>query len=250
MRNYLYSLLIDDVTYLCYWNSLDFFPPHAKILDVGIGNGIMIEKFHDIIREKDLKITGIDINRSYLTHCSGLIREWGLEKNIEIFHAPVEHFQPPEDGYYDFILFSMSFMLFRDQGIVLDRTRTWIKPGGRILFFQTMFRTRSILLELIKPKLKYFTTIDFGRVTYERDFFALLKEKDLQIVEDRLIRKEWFKGEYRLFITTSVNGRDSTGENLLMSREKPREKTPTESVNLRSKQERNRSSFTHSDCHS
>lgn len=39
MRNYLYKLIIDDVTDICYKNCLDYFPPESKILDVGIGNG-------------------------------------------------------------------------------------------------------------------------------------------------------------------------------------------------------------------
>jgi len=41
MRNYLYKLIIDDVTDICYRNSLDYFPSGSRILDVGIGNGIM-----------------------------------------------------------------------------------------------------------------------------------------------------------------------------------------------------------------
>ena len=61
-------------------------------------------------------------------------------------------------------------------------------------------------MELIKPRLKYVTTIDFGRVTYENDFTALMNGKDIDIIEDRLIKKEWFKGEYH-FIISSVNGR-------------------------------------------
>ncbi|MGC9324973.1 MAG: class I SAM-dependent methyltransferase [Desulfomonilia bacterium] len=92
----------------------------------------MIERYHELIREKDLEITGIDINRSYLNHCSSLIRSWNLERNIKIFHTPVEHYRPPEDRYFDFILFSMSFMLFADQGLVLDRVKGWVKPGGNI----------------------------------------------------------------------------------------------------------------------
>ena len=61
-------------------------------------------------------------------------------------------------------------------------------------------------MEFVKPRLKYVTTIDFGKVTYENDFTSLLEEKDINIIEDRLIKKEWFKGEYH-FIISSLNGR-------------------------------------------
>jgi alpha-N-acetylglucosaminidase len=99
----------------------------------------------------------------------------------------------------------MSFMLFKDQQLVLDQAKNWLKPGGKIVFFQTMFREKSLLIDFIKPKLKYLTTIDFGKVTYENDFFALLNAKNLSISEDRMIKREWFNGEYRM-IATRVNG--------------------------------------------
>jgi len=75
-----------------------------------------------------------------------------------------------------------------------------------VVFFQTMFKNRSPLLDFIKPRLKYVTTIDFGRVTYERDFFDLLDQKDISITEDRTLKKEWFRGEYRLIISSLGNG--------------------------------------------
>lgn len=92
-------------------------------------------------------------------------------------------------------------MLLQDQGLVLDPVKKWLKPDGKILFFQTMFKEKMGLMEFIKPKLKYVTTIDFGEVIYENDFFNLLKSKELVVVEDRLIKREWFKGEYRMIIT-------------------------------------------------
>jgi ubiquinone/menaquinone biosynthesis C-methylase UbiE len=206
MRNYLYKLIIDDVTDHCYRNSLEYFPKNSRILDVGIGNGLMIKKYHDLIKSKDLQIVGIDINKSYLNHCNSLINKWDLDEHISIFHAPVECYEPPERNHFDFILFSMSFMLFENQELVLDRVRHWLKPSGKVLFFQTMFRKKSPFIEFIKPRLKYFTTIDFGRITYDEEFLSMLKRKKVSVDEDRLIKKEWFSGEYRLIISTPENG--------------------------------------------
>lgn len=206
MINYLYKLFIDDVTDFCYGNCLQYFPPDSRILDVGIGNGIMIQSYHELIKAKNLNIIGIDINKTYLDHCSTLINRWRLDDNIRLFQKPVECFEPPEKEYFDFILFSMSFMLFEDQELVLDRIRGWLRPGGKILFFQTMFPRRSPFIEFIKPKLKYLTTVDFGRITYDGDFYSLLERKKVSVDEDRLIKKEWFRGEYRLIISTQENG--------------------------------------------
>lgn len=201
MRNYLYKLIIDDVTDLCYKHTLSYFSPNSRILDVGIGNGIMIRKYHSLIRDKALHITGIDINRNYLNHCNSLISSWQLENNIHVLNEPVESYEPPETEYFDYILFSMSFMLFKDQQLVLDRIKPWLKPAGKVLFFQTMFKDRSLFMEVVKPRLKYLTTVDFGRVTYNNDFAALLEKKHLSVKEDRLLKKEWFKGEYHLYIS-------------------------------------------------
>lgn len=206
MFSQLYNLIIGDVNDLCYRSVLDYLPDHAAILDVGIGNGEMLKRYHAVIRAKHLKITGIDINGPYLRHCRDLIRCHGLEEAIDVHHTPVESYRPPADRRFDFIFFSMSFMLFRDQALVLDRVKAWLKPGGGILFFQTVFRERSPLMDLVKPRLKYVTSVDFGRVTYERDFFRLLTEKGLAVREDRLLRRNLFRGEYRFIVSTPGNG--------------------------------------------
>ncbi len=210
MKNALYKIVINNVTDYCYQNCLDYFSNDAAILDVGIGNGVMMKHYHRIIKSKCLKITGIDINKNYLHHCENLIKAYALERFVEIYHKSVECYEPPKKGYFDFVLFSMSFMLFSNQELVLDQAKDWIKPGGKIVFFQTMFKDRFRLMEFIKPKLKYVTTVDFGTVTYEKDFFSLLEGKKLSVCEDRLIKKEWFKGEYRMIATHIENGRKNT----------------------------------------
>lgn len=206
MKNQLYAFFIDGVTNLCYGSCLDYFTPGARILDVGIGNGIMIKEHHALIREKGIRIVGVDLNEGYLAHCRELIRAHDLTDRIQVHHASVEKFQPGNGDFFDYILFSMSFMLFRDQGMVLDRVRKWLKPEGKVVFFQTMFRERSLFMELVKPRLKYVTTIDFGKVTYEDDFYRLLQGRDLSVLEDRLLKREWFRGEYRLIVAGRENG--------------------------------------------
>lgn len=205
MKNFFYKLIIKNVTNLCYQNCIECFRPETRILDVGIGNGVMLDNFHHIIKAKKLKITGIDINKSYLKHCKSLIEFYSLNDYINIHHEAVEKYSPPEKHYFDSILFSMSFMLLNNQQHVLDLVKNWIKPDGHVMFFQTMFKDKFKLMEMIKPKLKHITTIDFGMVTYEKEFFNLLETNGMTISEDRLIKQEWFKGEYRMLIT-NFNG--------------------------------------------
>jgi alpha-N-acetylglucosaminidase len=211
MLNLLYNLLIGDVNELCYRNGLACFPDHSAILDVGIGNGAMLERHHALIRSKDLRITGIDTNGRYLSHCRKLIRRHRIGDRVDVRHVSVESYRPPPGSRFDFVFFSMSFMLFADQAFVLERVKPWLKPGGCVLFFQTIFRDPSPLLEIVKPHLKYVTTVDFGKVTYERDFFRLLEERGLAIREDRLLKRKWFRGEYRLIAAAPAAGDAKAG---------------------------------------
>ena len=196
--SYLYSLIVADVTDGCYRTVFDYIRPGSRVLDVGIGNGAMIRRYHRAIVDRRLRIVGLDINPRYLAHCDQLVGAYELRDRIELHELSVEDYRPPAAAHFDYILFSMSFMLMADQRSVLARVLPWVNPGGEVLFVQTMFRERSRWLEFVKPRLKYFTTIDFGQVTYEAHFFSLLADMGLAVTEDRVIKKECFRGEYRM----------------------------------------------------
>lgn len=206
MLNLLYNVIISDVTKLCYRNCLEHFTDNAAILDVGIGNGVMLKNNHSVIKSKNLQITGLDINSNYIKHCERLIKEYRLEDHIDIHHESVMDYEPPPGHGFDFILFSMSFMLLSDQPGILDQIKRWLNPDGEIVFFQTMFQNRSKVMEYIKPRLKFITSIDFGDVTYDSDFYQLLRQQDLEIKKDELLKQKWFNGQYRLIATQMPNG--------------------------------------------
>jgi len=201
MVNNLYNLIISDVTRLCYKSCLNYFPSDSVILDVGIGNGIMLKKNHYLIKKKNLRITGLDINKHYLEHCRKLIQAFDLEQHVDVRHQSVTRYSPPHDNYFDYVFFGMSFMLLDDQKMVLERAKRWLKPHGEMIFFQTMFKNKSKVMEFIKPRLKFLTTVDFGRVTYESDFYALLDQEKLSRSKDMLLKKNVFKGECRMIVT-------------------------------------------------
>jgi ubiquinone/menaquinone biosynthesis C-methylase UbiE len=204
MRNKLYQWVIGDATDCCYRSCLNYFYRNAVILDVGIGNGVMVKNYHVAIKEKCLKIIGLDIDTTYVHHCRGLLEDYDLSDHIKVLEQPVENFRPHRGRSFDFILFSMSFMLLEDQEGVLRRVSKWLKPGGEVVFFQTMFKSRNRLIEEIKPRLKHFTTIEFGEVTYEDDFYALLERQNFRVQTDRCIKRTWYKGSYRLIAARPV----------------------------------------------
>jgi 2-polyprenyl-3-methyl-5-hydroxy-6-metoxy-1,4-benzoquinol methylase len=142
-RQRVYDLLVGPVTTLCYDTALNYFHHNAVVLDVGIGNGFMIPRYHALIKSKGLRIVGVDISATALEQCAERIRTYGLEDHIELYQASIEDFKPQSFRQFDYIFFSMTFMLLEDQKGVLDRIRQMISRKGEIVFFQTMHTRKS-----------------------------------------------------------------------------------------------------------
>jgi ubiquinone/menaquinone biosynthesis C-methylase UbiE len=79
-------------------------------------------------------------------------------------------------GPYDAAYFSGSFMLLPDPPAALRHVAGLLTPGGRVYLTQTFEHERSRVLDIVKPLLRFVTTIDFGRVTYEPEFQRALAE--------------------------------------------------------------------------
>lgn len=205
MFNFFYNLVLSDVSRLCYGNCLSYFAHGAHVLDVGIGNGVMLEWNHELIEQKNLFLTGLDINQHYIAHCRERIARYGLQDRIEVFQLPVEQYSPSSGNAFDYVLFSMSFMLLPDQEGALEKVKQCIKPEGEIVFTQTMFQQKSKLLDSIKPRLKYITSVDFGEPVYEHDFFGKLQQNGLQVYNDHLLKINWLGAQYRMITAKNRN---------------------------------------------
>lgn len=72
-------------------------------------------------------------------------------------------------------------MLMPEREKALQIAKKLVKPNGKIIFLLTLHRKKNPLFEKVKPLIKYITTIDFGNITYENDFFELLKGEGLSV---------------------------------------------------------------------
>jgi alpha-N-acetylglucosaminidase len=205
LRNAIYSLFISGINDLCYSRALGRMPDGGFVLDVGIGNGLMLRRWHLTVKAKQLRIVGIDTDAEYVEACKRLITEFELESHVSVLNVGIESFAPVAGEKFDVVFFSMSFMLMRDPRAVLEKVKPWLGNSGEILFVQTMFKRRSRVREFIKPRLKYLTTIDFGTPTYESDFFALLRSAGLTVTADQLLAATRFGGDLRLIAAKAAN---------------------------------------------
>lgn len=172
-RARVYDAAIVPLTASWYRAVLERLNARCRLLDVGIGTGAALVANATCVAEKDLRVTGIDVDAAYVAQCRHAISRALLTEHVEVrLESVYDHRHAP----YDAIYFSASFMLLPDPGAALRHVNNLLRPDGRIYFTQTFEHERSRLAELVKPLLRLVTTIDFGRVTYETDFQAALAD--------------------------------------------------------------------------
>jgi protein-L-isoaspartate O-methyltransferase len=155
-------------------------PDRARVLDVGIGTGGAVTRCAELVRAKELRIVGVDIDRDYLERCESGLARAGLDEQVSTCLASVyDH----RGGPYDAVYFSASLMLLPDPVGALTHVAGQLEPAGQLFFTQTFHHRRSRLVEKLKPMIRHVTTIHFGRVTYEDEFRAALVDAGLELVE-------------------------------------------------------------------
>lgn len=174
IRSAVYDLIVRRLTVTHYSHLFERLPVHARLLDVGIGTGLMLDRLGSVIREKQLRIHGIDVHKSYLRACNRRIHDNGLRDLVRCERKDVLTYLEEAESMPEHIFFPLSFMVLPDQERTLEVVRQRLPEGGEVHFAHTLNDRRSRLLEWIKPRLKYLTTTDFGKVTYRESFLDLL----------------------------------------------------------------------------
>lgn len=167
MRGLIYDATILPLTSKWYAAVLGRLAPGSRLLDVGIGTGSALLSNAPLLRERDLTVVGVDIDADYIQRATGRIATAGVGDRVTV---RLESVYDHQDGPYDAVYFSASFMLMPDPPAALEHVCGLLSPGGRVFFTQTFQERRSRVLEKAKPLLGKLTTIEFGRVTYEGDF--------------------------------------------------------------------------------
>lgn len=157
-----------------YATAKDKIQSSKAILDVGIGTGYALESIIGRIPEST-NVLGLDIDPAYVKSAQ---KRFARRKNVEVRLEDFYKFDA-ERQKFDIIIFSMSIMLMPDQVKAIEIAKSLLADDGRIYFLLTLQNKKNKLLEKIKPIIKYVTTIDFGKVTYENEFDALREKCEL-----------------------------------------------------------------------
>jgi SAM-dependent methyltransferase len=198
MRAWIYNKALMGLTPKWYAEVLNRLPAGAGLLDVGIGTGGALLRNAALIQSKNLTVRGVDIDVDYVRHCATQIVAQGLQERISVSEQSVyDHVDGPYDGVY----FGASFMLLPDPVKALQHVSTLLKPGGLIYLTQTFHDKPAPIMEHLKPMLHRFTTIHFGRVTYERDFRAVVETSGL-VLKELFVMGRKGKTSYRIAIVS------------------------------------------------
>jgi len=166
--------------------------PNSVVLDVGIGTGSALCANKVSILQKKLSFLGIDYNGTYVASAKTNIVEAGLGKTCGVMQGSIyEISQNPAlpKGYKcDAIYFSGSFSLMPDPSEALKVCAKFLNKGGKIYITQTFQRRAFPGLALIKPLVKYITTIDFGALVMETEVHAMVKGAGMRIERNEVIK--------------------------------------------------------------
>jgi len=158
-------------------------PQGGRVLDIGVGSGVYLEHepVHKVLRERDLTVEGVDISAPNVAICQERIRKHGLGKSFSAICQDVRTLRPAEK--YDAILFMESFPVM-SKALFLDIFKSvqgFLKPTGVNYLYHNLADSNKIGMlgvgigRIIKPTVKLFLGIDFGRLTTQDEMDELVR---------------------------------------------------------------------------
>lgn len=134
----------------------------VSMIDIGTASGTCLKSIID--KAKFERVLAVDIDHFYVESAKKLLSN---KKNVEVkFQDFLKYIEDGHTERFDIVFFGFSFMLMPDRAKALEVARRIVKPGGKIYAFLTLYEKKNKIVEWIKPKMKQFTTIDFGPVMY------------------------------------------------------------------------------------
>ena len=152
---------------------------------------------------KKLHITGIDYNSMYVDKANAEIRNYNLENLVRVECMSVydrdailnllnsaETATTSKRDKFDSAYFSGSISLMPDPVDAILSVATVVKPQGKIYITQTFQKQSAVgnfIARFVKPYIKLFTTIDFGKLVTTSEILQIYNRTGLKLLEHDII---------------------------------------------------------------
>jgi cyclopropane fatty-acyl-phospholipid synthase-like methyltransferase len=171
---------------------------NSKILEVGIGGGRCVEMNSKLIKSKNLRITGIDIDKDYIEKCNEIIKREKLQHYVSAKYQNL--LDMDETKKYDAIFFMESYPVIPEKLMIqmMKKCKKLLTENGQVIFVHNLEKTKCPIREFMKPKLKYipFLWVDFGRLSSHDDFDNFMRKSKYTILKKKLIENVSFLDHY------------------------------------------------------
>ena len=162
-------------------------PNGSRILDVGCGDGLYYkyDKVVTLIKEKGLTIFSIDIDAGAIPICEERIKKSGLSNQVTTEAKDLLDITPEAiDAKYDIVLFMESFpVISRDlMTRLIGKARSL---GKEVHLYHNLVQEKSWFLSWFKPRIKYFSLVDFGQLTSKKE-------------QEEIIANDWGISDYTI----------------------------------------------------
>ena len=183
-----YDVLIVKMTTKWYASVLKALEKNSTLLDVGIGTATALRNNKSLVETKDLRVAGIDYDARYIKAAERRVaQDAKLRDRVSVVCASVYDSQVlgalrPKGGF-DAAYFSGSLTLMPDPVEALQAVAAVVRPGGRIYVTQTYQKRAAPVMRVVKPLLRYVTTVDFGKLTSTGEAERIFRASELELVE-------------------------------------------------------------------
>ena len=185
---WVYDLVIIRMTKVWYAEVLVLLPGGARVLDVGIGTATALVHSKELIKQNNITVVGIDYEKAYVDKAKEVVADARLAELIKVhcisIYEPKLRSLFTGAARFDAAYFSGSLTLMPDPAAALKCAATMLSDDGLIYVTQTFQNRSSPLTERVKPLLRKFTSIDFGRVIYKTEVQAIAAKANMKIIRD------------------------------------------------------------------
>jgi|EP00945_MAST-04E_sp_MAST-4E-sp1_P006108 SAM-dependent methyltransferase len=166
--------------------------PPFRVLDVGIGTATALITQKEYLEKLNVEVVGVDYDATYVKAAQKSLEAENISGKVQVHCCSIYSATPVEGivgkhGKFDAGYFSGSFSLMPDPLEALLVLAKYVKSGGRIFITQTFQRKGLPGAGIVKPLLKYVTTIDFGQLFFESQLDEVLQKSGMRVINNHVI---------------------------------------------------------------